>query len=123
MYILIVDNDASIRKAVSMGLSRGCWIIDGVPANHSCISDLMSRYQYDLIIIDCDIAEMAIWDAIREGKQKNPDLIVVAMTRNSISDCVIEDNTELINSCYQKPLHLDMLKKAIDLELQKLALA
>ena len=122
MYILIVDSDESIRKALKIGLTRSGWIIDDAPAAMVCSTDLINQHQYNVIIIDFDIEETCVLDIIRQKKQQNHKLIIVSMTRKSISDFFSDDDANFVNACYQKPLHLNMLKKAIDLELKKLDL-
>jgi len=122
MNILIVDNDTSIRKALRMGLTRPEWNIDDVPTDSICAADFIRGSQYNIIIVDLDMEDPCALDIIREEKQQDHKLIVVGMTRNSISDFFLKDNKNSFNACYQKPMHLNMLKKAIELELQKIVL-
>lgn len=121
MRILIIDNDLSIRKAVSLGIQKNDWIIDTAEDTINDAITLLGQYQYDIIIANLTMEEEHTINVIREIKQQTPETIVIGMTRGSASEFFSENNMDFFNACYQKPLHLKMLKKVIDLELKKLA--
>ena len=98
MYILIVDNDASIRKALRMGPTRPSWIIDDAPANIICATDLIKRYQYNIIIADFDMKDTCILDIIRKETIRLPATRITlaqSLPKGGKMDLIIQKSTEL----------------------------
>jgi len=123
MQILILDNDPSIRKALRMGMGKEGWVITAADMDMLDRDMNITGHGYDVLIVDLDMDKLDHLERVREMNRKNPDLIIIGMTRGRAGDFFSNKDMDFVSVCYRKPLHLNMLKKAINLELKKLLLA
>jgi DNA-binding NtrC family response regulator len=122
MQLHIIDNDPSVRKALHMGMSGEGWVITATGTEMLNGDTKMAVHDYDVLIADLDSDDLEYFSKIRKLKRQQPNLIVIGMTRGKSMDYLSDEQMNFVNVCYTKPLHLSMLKKAINLELKKLAL-
>lgn len=122
MQILILDNEPSLRKALRMGMSAEGWVITATGMDMLDRDTNMAGHGYDVLIVDLDTDKPEYLETVREMNRQNPNLIVIGMTRGRVMELFSDEDMDFVSVCYRKPLHLNMLKKAINLEVKKLAL-
>ncbi len=116
--ILIVEDDASICKALSMGLSLENSHFDIAQDGHTGIK-LGQQKAYDVILADLGLPDMNGLDLIREIKELSPDIIPIVITGSDSLENSIEAIRLEVSDYLIKPLDLTCLKDAINKGLKK----
>jgi len=86
--ILIVDDDPAIRDACFQVLTRAGYEAD-LAANPKEALDLISRYEFDAVLLDLKMPGMHGLELLKQIKEANPQVEVIIITKVSRL-CVLE---------------------------------
>ena len=77
--VLLVDDDAGVRAAVTRWLARDCDVVGGV-ADGRDLLDAAARLQPDVILIDLNLADVNGLDVCRQVSQTIPQARVIVLS-------------------------------------------
>ena len=118
--ILVIDDEASIRKALSIGLACDDFKIDLASDGRSGIQ-LGQSQNYDILIADLSLPDMSGLEAIEKIKYSSPDIIPIIITGNGSLQSSLEATRLEVSDYLEKPLSLKSVKAAIARGLEKRA--
>lgn len=116
--ILIVEDEASICKALIMGLASNDFEVDVAPDGNGGILMGNSK-EYDILISDLCLPDMDGLQVIRELKRISPEIISIIITGNGSMESSLEAIRLEVNDYLEKPLSLKTLKNSIRHALEK----
>ncbi|CAB1083100.1 diguanylate cyclase/phosphodiesterase (GGDEF & EAL domains) with PAS/PAC sensor(s) [Olavius algarvensis Delta 1 endosymbiont] len=116
--ILVIDDEASIRKALSIGLACDDFEIDLASDGRSGIQ-LGQNQIYDILIADLSLPDMDGLEVIEKIKFSSPDIIPIIITGNGSLQSSLEALRLEVNDYLEKPLSLKSVKDAIARGLKK----
>lgn len=119
--ILVIDDEASIRKALQIGLTSEEFEVDlasdGVSGIH-----LGQQGSYDVLIADLCLPDMNGLDVIKQIKASSPSIIPIIITGKGSMQSSLEAIRLEVSDYIEKPLSLAAIKSAIARCLEKRAL-
>ncbi len=110
--ILIVEDDPSIRKALSIGLTSKDYKVDTASDGTGGLL-LGSISEYDVVIIDLCLPDLNGIEVLRQIKRFYPDIIPIVMTGNGSIESTIEAIHLEISDYLEKPINLKQVENAI----------
>jgi len=116
--ILVIDDEASIRKALSIGLACDDFEIDLASDGRSGIQ-LGQNQIYDILIADLSLPDMDGLEVIEKMKFSSPDIIPIIITGNGGLQSSLEALRLEVSDYLEKPLSLKSVKDAIARGLKK----
>lgn len=116
--ILVVDDEASIGKALKMGLSSSETIVD-VAESGSMGVELGIADRYDVLIADLCLPDIDGLEVIKKVKAFSPDIVSVIMTGNPSTKSLEKATEQKVAAYLEKPLDMKMVKDAVRLGLEK----
>ena len=119
MYrILVVDDEPSICKALSMGLASDEFAVDVASDGNKGIL-LGARKKYDILIVDLCLPDIYGLKVIEKIKLNSPEIISIIITGNINMESSIEAIRLGVSDYIEKPLDLKTIKDAIAKALQE----
>jgi len=116
--ILIVEDEASIRKALEMGLSSDDYKVDvAADGNGGILKSSMK--EYDILIADLCLPDMDGLEVIKKVKQNFPDIIPIVITGNVSIESSIEAIHLEVSDYLEKPLTMESVKNSIKKGIKK----
>ena len=106
--ILVVDDDTSLRRFLTITLKRNGWDVEAVASGRAAITAL-ERQPADLVVTDLmmeDLDGMAVLDAVRE---RWPDTQVVMVTAHATAQNAVEAMKRGAFDYLLKPFNVDEL--------------
>jgi DNA-binding response OmpR family regulator len=119
--ILLVDDEPSIGRALTLGLSSKELEVD-VAENGRIGVRLGSRKQYDVLIADLCLPDIDGLEVIRRIKSHSPEIVSIIITGNPSRETSMEVTSQGVSGYLEKPLDMKSLKTAIRLGLEERAL-
>ncbi len=110
--ILVIDDEASIRKALKIGLACGNFQIDLARDGLSGIQ-LGQKQTYDILIADLSLPDINGLEVIKKIKITSPDIIPIIITGNGSMQSSLEAIRLEVSDYLEKPLSLASVKDAI----------
>ncbi len=86
--ILLVEDDASVREAVTFVLERAGFAVSSVSDGADAVTSLSSGQEYDLVVLDLMLPSLSGFDVCREVRKTSGMPIVMLTARADISDVV-----------------------------------
>ena len=120
--ILIIDDEASILKALQLGLASENYVVDLADDGSSGIQ-LGRTHSYDILITDLSLPDMNGLEVIRTIKSSAPDIVPIIITGQGSLKSSVEALRLEVCDYLQKPLNLSAVKSAISRGLEKRATA
>ncbi len=114
--LLAEDNDLNILVAKSI-LERWNINID-IAKNGSIAVDMAKNKNYDLILMDMQMPEMNGLEAASEIRKFNPNIPIIALTANVLSDIQADFEAAGINDFVAKPFKPEILKEKLSVLMQ-----
>lgn len=116
--ILIVEDDSSIRKALTMGLSAKQYEVDSAPDG---ISGGYKGEQnpYDVLITDLNLPGDNGLEVIRKTKMRNPDIVSIIITGRGSMESSIEAIRLEVAAYLEKPVSMKTVENAVKKGLEK----
>lgn len=121
--ILLVDDDASIRKVISYTLSQKNYIVIESDNGKDALN-IFANEKIDLIITDLEMPELKGMDLIRELKNIDPDALIIVITAYGTIETAVEAMKLGAFDFITKPFNNDALLHTIQkaLKMKKLEL-
>ena len=119
--ILVVDDEQSILKALSMGLSSEDFEVD-VAADGTSGIRLGSRQDYDILIADLCLPDMDGLEVIRNIKRTSPEIIPIIITGRGSKESSIEAVRLHVSDYLEKPIDLASVRNSIKRGLEERAI-
>jgi len=116
--ILVIDDEASIRKALSIGLAGDDFEIDLASDGRSGI-ELGQNQIYDILIADLSLPDMDGLEVVKKIRFSSPDIIPIIITGNGSLQSSLEAMRLEVSDYLEKPLSLKSVKNAIARGLKK----
>ena len=116
--ILVVEDEASIRKALLMGLASKNFGVDAAPDGNGGIL-LGGQKEYDILIADLCLPDMDGLKVIENIKNFSPEIISIIITGNSSLDSSLEAIRLEVSDYIEKPLGMESIKNSIERGLEK----
>jgi Amt family ammonium transporter len=110
--ILVIDDEASICKALHMGLASEDFEVDFVYDGNSAIQLAQSK-SYDILIADLCLPDLHGLEVIKRIKLSSQDIIPIVITGNGNMQSSLEAIRLEVSDYLQKPLSLHSLKESI----------
>ena len=118
--ILVVDDEASIRKAMQIGLAEDHFEIDSACDGTSGIQ-MGKTKDYDILITDLGLPDMTGLEVIQEIKTSNPNIIPIVITGKGSMQSSLEAIRLEVSDYIEKPLNLTTIKESISRGLKRRA--
>jgi len=116
--ILVVEDEASIRKALEMGLSSDDYKVDvAADGNGGILKSSMK--EYDILIADLCLPDMDGLEVIEKVKQNSPEIIPIIITGNVSIESSIEAIHLEVSDYLEKPLTMEAVKNSIKKGIKK----
>ena len=110
--ILIIDDEASIRKGLKIGLSSEDFEVD-LASNGISGIQLGQEQSYDILIADLCLPDINGLEAVRRIKHSIPDLITIIITGKGDMQSSLEAIRLEVSDYLEKPLSLSSVKDSI----------
>ncbi len=110
--ILVVDDEASIRKALQIGLASENYEIDLAKDGNSGIQ-MGQQKAYDILIADLCLPDMTGLDVIKNIKATSPTVIPIVITGKGSMQSSLEAIRLEVSDYLEKPLSLASVKASI----------
>src|SRR6185437_11679234 len=111
--VLIVDDDATIRRALGDALAAGGYEVNAVESAAAALS-AAARQKPDVILSDVRMPDMDGLELLRTLRERLPSLPVVLMTAFDDMPTVVEAMKHGAVEFLVKPLDLDDLQRSLD---------
>jgi DNA-binding NtrC family response regulator len=116
--ILVVDDEASIRKALQMGLSSKEVEVDVADDGKTGV-ELGSRGHYDVVIADLCLPDLDGLEVIQRIRKHSPEVVSIIISGDPRRDNFLEAKRHEITVFLEKPLDLRSVKDAVERGLQE----
>jgi Amt family ammonium transporter len=116
--ILVIDDEASICKALKIGLAAENFKIDLASDGLSGIR-LGQKQAYDILIADLSLPDISGLEVIKKIKYSSPEIIPIIITGNGSMKSTLEALRLEVSDYLEKPLSLATVKDAIARGLKK----
>ncbi len=110
--ILVIDDEASICKALKIGLASENFEIDLASDGASGIR-LGQKQAYDVLIADLSLPDINGLEVIKKIKYSSPEIIPIIITGNGSMKSTLEALRLEVSDYLEKPLSLAAVKDAI----------
>jgi len=111
--VLVVDDDAAIRRALRDALDSAGFVVDVADDAVAGLAVVASSRPH-VVISDVRMASLSGLDLLRELRQRAPDVDVILMTAFDDMPTVVEAMKHGAAEFLVKPLDLDDLQKTLD---------
>jgi signal transduction histidine kinase len=116
--ILVIDDEPSIRKALTMGLASDEYQVEVAPDGNT--GQLMAAgNRYDVILVDLCLPDTNGLDVIKKVKEIQPDVNIIIITGQGSKETSIEAIQLGVRNYLEKPLSLNIVKNAISQAIRK----
>jgi DNA-binding NtrC family response regulator len=116
--MLVVDDEPSIGKALTLGLSSKELEVD-VAENGRIGVRLGSWKQYDVLIADLCLPDIDGLEVIRRIKSHSPEIVSIVITGNPSRETSMEATSQGVCGYLEKPLDMKSIKNAIERGLER----
>lgn len=118
LRVLIVDDEPSIREALSLGLKYDGHAVD-VTADGQTAIDLSEERQWDMVFVDLCLPDMSGLEVIQRLKKNSPDSIPILITGSGSMETTVEAIRLDVYDYLEKPLRLADVRSAMARGLQR----
>ena len=110
--ILVIDDEASIRKALGIGLASEDFVVDLASDGISGIQ-LGQQRSYDILIADLSLPDINGLEVIKKIKHSIPEIIPIIITGKGDMQSSLEAIRLEVSDYLEKPLSLSSVKDSI----------
>jgi two-component system response regulator HydG len=111
--VLVVDDDADLRLAVSSALSENHYLVDQARDGEEGVNRVRAG-SYSLVLLDVNMPRMGGMDALKEIKAHDPSIIVIMLTAFSNVRDAVEATKEGAYNYLEKPIKAENLVYLVD---------
>ncbi len=119
--ILIVEDDPSIRKALTMGLATKKFKVDSAHDGFTGVN-MAAKNKYDILITDLYLPDNDGLEVVRKATIYNPDIISIIITGRGTLESSIRAIRLGVFDYFEKPVSLKEVENAIVKGLNKRSL-
>jgi len=119
--ILVVDDEPSIGRALTLGLLSKELEVE-VAENGRIGVRLGSRKQYDILIADLCLPDIDGLEVVRRIKSYSPEIVSIIITGNPSRETSIKAISQGVCGYLEKPLDMKSIKSAIGRGLEERAM-
>ena len=112
-HVLLVDDDAAIRAAISDALRTAGFVVDVADSGTAALATV-GKSQADVVVTDVRMPDLSGLDVLRELRSRAPDVDVILMTAFDDMPTVVEAMKHGAAEFLVKPLDLDELQRTLD---------
>ena len=106
--VLVVDDDASSRDGLILGLENHGYRCTGAATGLSAITRLEQR-AFDFILCHAEMPRLTALSFVRSCKETAPRSVIILMTGTSDNACIVEAIKQGVHDCIKKPVGIDEL--------------
>ncbi|MBU0961343.1 MAG: response regulator, partial [Proteobacteria bacterium] len=77
--VLLIDDDASLRRVTEYNLSQGGFTVVAASSGQEGL-DLFSKVQPDIVVTDVQLGDVDGLEVLKQIKEKKPDIPVIIIT-------------------------------------------
>ena len=111
--VLLVDDDAAVRTALSEALGTAGFVVDVVDSGTAALATI-GKSGAGVVVTDVRMPDMSGLDVLRELRERAPDVDVILMTAFDDMPTVVEAMKQGAAEFLVKPLDLDDLQRTLD---------
>jgi two-component system response regulator HydG len=111
--VLVVDDDADLRLAVSSALSENHYLVDQARDGEEGVNRVRAG-NYSLVLLDVNMPRMGGMEALKEIKSHDPSIIVIMLTAFSNVRDAVEATKEGAYNYLEKPIKAENLVYLVD---------
>ncbi|HEX9006023.1 MAG TPA: sigma-54 dependent transcriptional regulator, partial [Bacteroidota bacterium] len=116
--ILLVDDEAPSREALTLLLKNAGYAITGVGSGHEAF-ELLASGPFDIVITDLFLPDLNGIDILKQVKSLSPAMEVILITGHASAETAVRAMKEGAFDYITKPLNLDELRIILDKALEK----
>ncbi len=116
--ILVVDDDESTCKTLSLIFKKKGYIADTVQNGRDAIRKVHEKF-YNIALLDIKLPDMKGVELISLLKDMHPDMIIIMVTAHASLETAVQAMNEGASSYITKPLDMDNVLSTIDEVLEK----
>jgi len=116
--ILVIDDDESIRKTVSMTLQRAGYNVDTAENGKEAVQKAAAKF-YNLAVIDIRLPDMEGTELLTTLKETTPKMVKIILTGYPALQNAISAINKGVDAYLIKPLNTDVLLRLIQEQLDK----
>ncbi len=105
--VLVVDDEVSIRKALTKGLEREGYFVTPVKSHEEAVAVSREKNVFDLVISDLILPDGNGLELIGILKKANPDLASIVITGNGTVESAIEATKQGVFHYVTKPFNIN----------------
>ncbi|MGZ3707564.1 MAG: sigma-54-dependent transcriptional regulator [Bdellovibrionota bacterium] len=106
--VLVVDDDADLRLAVSSALSENHYLVEQARDGEEGVNKVRAGH-YDLVLLDVNMPRLTGMEALKEIKAHDPSIIVIMLTAFSNVRDAVEATKEGAYNYLEKPIKAENL--------------
>ena len=111
-YILIVDDELSMRELLEYMLKREGYRVD-CAENGRKAAALVAQNSYDLLLCDIRLGDMSGLDVLRACKTHHPETVVIMISAYASTEIAVEAMNEGAYDYVPKPFNKDELMETV----------
>jgi two-component system response regulator PilR (NtrC family) len=110
--VLLLDDDASMRKLISLLLQRAGYRVDAVD-NGNAATGLIERTKYDAILLDLMMPHEGGMTVIRRLRETKPDLLARVIVVTAMPEAVLRTVAAGVSAIVKKPFDAQELIETV----------
>lgn len=110
--ILVVDDEADMRLALSAALTRGGYAVELAAGGQEALRKLEAK-TYDLVISDVRMPHVTGLDVLRKAREENPAVSFIMITAYGTIENAVEAMREGATDYILKPFSVEILEDAV----------
>ena len=119
LKILIVEDDEASEELISIVIQKFGEKIISVRTGAEAVATCLNNPDFDLVLMDIQMSEMDGYEATRQIRKFNKDVIIIAQTAYALSGDKEKAIAAGCNDYISKPIKADVLKQKINKYLKK----
>ena len=116
--ILVIDDEESIRRTVSMTLGHAGYVVDTAENGKQAIEKAEANF-YNLALIDIRLPDLEGTELLTALKETTPKMVKIILTGYPTLENAIKATNNGVNAYLIKPVNADELLKLIKKHLDK----
>lgn len=120
MRILVVEDDRLLNDTLCYNLRMAGYSVQGA-ASKRAAENLLSKQDYDLIVLDINLPDGNGFDFCREVKSRRMDTAIIFLTANDMESDMLKGYELGADDYVTKPFSMSVFQKKLSVLLKRLA--
>ncbi|HMK84184.1 MAG TPA: response regulator [Candidatus Bathyarchaeia archaeon] len=116
--ILVIDDEESIRRTISMTLEHAGYVVDTAENGNQAITRTEANF-YNLALIDIRLPDMEGTELLSSLRETTPRMVKIILTGYPTLENAIKATNNGVDAYLTKPVNADELLKVIKKHLEK----